>query len=149
LFVLPLAALAQPTPQSIGWESCDAGTPVQSLTCAGIAEVSTAGGDAIPVDFAGRFCSSGSTALFSDSGALTVRFSPTVSRVSLDLLQPAAGSSVRAFDGADNEVDALVLGASANVASAVVEAPGIARVVIDDPQGEFGIDQLQFDPEQA
>lgn len=129
---------------AIGFETCPSGTPVSDIACAGVASITTAGGTPVASGFAGRFGSSGAIGLFSDSGPVTIAFAPTVSAVQVNVLAAGAGSTLEAFDAGGTSLGSV----GANGATAFAAA-GIATIVITDPDGEFGLDQLQSTPEGA
>ncbi|MBB5208679.1 beta strand repeat-containing protein [Chiayiivirga flava] len=128
----------------IGFETCPSGAALDAIACAGVATLSTPGGPPVAVAFDGRFGSSGSVGLFSDSGPVTIEFSPTVSDVRIDVLEAGAGATVEAFAAGGASLGSVPAGAAAQIVAA-----GIARIVITDPDGEFALDQLQTAPEGA
>jgi hypothetical protein len=133
----------------IGFETCASGAAVTEVTCAGIATLSTPSGAPVAVAFGGRFGSTGSVALYSDREPVTVRFSPTVSEVRLDVLAADAGAEVEAYSSAGLSLGMFSVASASGATPVQLLAPGIARIEVRNPAGEFGIDALQTSPEGA
>lgn len=135
--------------QVIGFETCPAMATLEEVECAGITQISSALGQPVAIPFPGRHGTTGNMALMSGtlgSGPLTITFAQPVTRVSLDILEPGAGAMLQAFDANDVSLDLDQVGLAVISQTLEVSAAGIARVVVSDPDLEFGIDRLSFDP---
>jgi hypothetical protein len=143
------AVVAGGATQTIGFETCPARATLADVECAGIAQIGTSQGSPIAIPFPGRHGTTGTMALMPGvrgTGPLTITFTQAVTRVSLDMLEPGVGAMLQAFDANDVALDLDQVAAATTNQTLEVAAPGIARIVVSDPDFEFGIDQLSFDP---
>jgi hypothetical protein len=135
--------------QMVGFETCPGLATLTEVECAGIAQISSGQGQPVAIPFPGRHGTTGNMTLMSGalgSGPLTITFAQSVTRVSLDILEPGAGAMLQAFDTNNLSLDLDQVGVAVTSQTLEVSAAGIARVVVSDPDFEFGIDQLSFDP---
>lgn len=149
MFAMSAAAGGVGPTQVIGFESCPARATLASVECAGIAQISTPQGVPTAIPFPGRHGTTGTMALMPGTrgtGPLTITFTQPVTRVSLDILEPGGGAMLQAFDASNVSLDLDQVATATTSQMLEVAASNIARVVVSDPDFEFAIDRLSFDP---